>query len=1016
MRRLSQIIVLVILTSARISAQSPHGETLTIDCAKCHSPAGWTNATLIWNEEGAKVLKHKGRSRQTEPQVNALAQSMDFSHDSTDFPLYGAHLTTDCKLCHTTLEFDNISMDCASCHTDVHAMSVGNDCARCHNSNMWIVDDIPALHEQNGFALVGPHGNVSCTECHANGNALQFERVGNDCISCHTNDYQTAQTPNHVMNGFSTDCIQCHDPMGNDWHTNHVDHDFFPLTLGHAINDCNQCHTTGSFADASPECVTCHQDDFNTTANPNHQSAGFSTDCAACHTTNPGWSPANYDHAVWPLMGSHVPVSCDQCHNGNYTNTPNTCEACHITDYNATTAPNHADSGFPLDCAACHDETAWTNATFDHNMTAFPLTGQHVSVDCMQCHANGFTGTPTTCEACHQTDFNNTTDPSHTQTNFSTECTQCHTTDGWIPSSFDHGLYANWPLMGSHANVDCNQCHANGYTNTPNTCEGCHITDYNATTQPNHADSGFPMDCATCHDETTWTNATFDHNMTAFPLTGQHTSVDCMQCHANGYAGTPTTCEACHQTDFNGTTDPNHTQANFSNDCTQCHTTDGWTPSSYDHSSSTGFALNGSHANVNCNQCHANGYTNTPNTCEGCHITDYNATTQPNHGQAGFPTDCALCHDEGAWTTATFDHNSTAFPLTGQHVSVDCMQCHANGFAGTPTTCEACHQTDFNGTTDPSHTQAQFSNDCTQCHTTDGWTPSSFDHTSSTGFALNGSHQNVNCNQCHANGYTNTPNTCEGCHITDYNGTTQPNHGQAGFPTDCALCHDEGAWTTSTFDHNNTAFPLTGQHVNTDCTQCHANGYTGTPTNCDACHITEYNGTTSPNHAQAGFPVDCAVCHSTSAWIPGNFDHDNTAFPLTGQHLNASCVQCHANGYAGTPTNCDACHMPDYNNTNNPNHASAQFPTDCVACHNTNAWDPSTFNHDQQYFPIYSGRHDGEWNTCAECHTTPGDFSLFSCIDCHEHNNQSQVNNDHSEVNGYSYTPTSCLSCHPNGN
>jgi DnaJ-class molecular chaperone len=102
--------------------------------------------------------------------------------------------------------------------------------------------------------------------------------------------------------------------------------------------------------------------------------------------------------------------------------------------------------------------------------------------------------------------------------------------------------------------------------------------------------------------------------------------------------------------DYTGTVEPNHTQANFSNDCTQCHTTDGWTPSSFDHMNATGFALNGSHANVNCNQCHANGYTNTPNTCEGCHLTDYNGTTNPNHVTAGFPTDCALCHDEGNWT------------------------------------------------------------------------------------------------------------------------------------------------------------------------------------------------------------------------------------------------------------------------------------------------------------------------------------------------------------------------------
>ncbi|MBK9416954.1 MAG: hypothetical protein IPN62_06585 [Flavobacteriales bacterium] len=613
-------------------------------------------------------------------------------------------------------------------------------------------------------------------------------------------------------------------------------------------------------------------------------------------------------------------------------------------------------------------------------------------------------------------DYTGTVEPNHTQAQFSMDCTQCHTADGWTPSSYDHMNATGFALNGSHANVNCNQCHASGYTNTPNTCEGCHLPDYNATTDPNHVTAGFPTDCALCHDEGDWNTATFDHNTTAFPLTGQHTTVDCMQCHANGFVGTPTNCDACHMADYTGTVEPNHTQAQFSTDCTQCHTADGWTPSSYDHMNATGFALNGSHANVNCNQCHASGYTNTPNTCEGCHLPDYNATTDPNHVTAGFPTDCALCHDEGNWNTATFDHNTTAFPLTGQHTTVDCMQCHANGFVGTPTNCDACHMADYTGTVEPNHTQAQFSTDCTQCHTADGWTPSSYDHMNATGFALNGSHANVNCNQCHASGYTNTPNTCEGCHLPDYNATTDPNHVTAGFPTDCALCHDEGNWNTATFDHNTTAFPLTGQHTTVDCMQCHANGFVGTPTNCDACHMADYNATTAPNHAQSGFPTDCAQCHSSSAWTPATFDHDDTGFPLTGQHVNASCNQCHANGYAGTPTDCGSCHLTDYNSATNPNHAGEGYPMDCTMCHSTAAWDPSTFNHDSQYFPIYSGNHNGEWNTCVDCHTSPGDFSTFSCIDCHEHDNQNSVDNDHQGESGYSYNSAACFNCHPNGN
>ncbi|MBK8499925.1 MAG: hypothetical protein IPL52_14175 [Flavobacteriales bacterium] len=165
---------------------------------------------------------------------------------------------------------------------------------------------------------------------------------------------------------------------------------------------------------------------------------------------------------------------------------------------------------------------------------------------------------------------------------------------------------------------------------------------------------------------------------------------------------------------------------------------------------------------MNCNQCHAAGYANTPNTCEACHLTDYNATTDPNHVTAGFPTDCAMCHDEGSWGNATFDHNTTSFPLTGMHVNVNCIECHAAGYTNTPTNCDACHMTDYTGTVEPNHTQANFSTDCTQCHTADGWTPSSFDHRRRQACPDGSPERELQ--PVPRAGYANTPNTCEACH------------------------------------------------------------------------------------------------------------------------------------------------------------------------------------------------------------------------------------------------------------
>ncbi|HMR42759.1 MAG TPA: hypothetical protein PKC40_02955, partial [Saprospiraceae bacterium] len=108
-------------------------------------------------------------------------------------------------------------------------------------------------------------------------------------------------------------------------------------------------------------------------------------------------------------------------------------------------------------------------------------------------------------------------------------------------------------------------------------------------------------------------------------------------------------------------------------------------------------------------------------------------------------------------------------------------------------------------------------------------------------------------------------------------------------------------------------------------------------------------------------------------------------------------------------------HSADYNQTNDPDHASEGYPTNCETCHNENAWTPSSFDHDAQYFPIYSRKHKDEWNQCVECHTIPGNFMTFSCIDCHEHDDPADLADEHDGVPGYQYSSPACYSCHPTG-
>jgi len=964
----------------------PHGENFNISCNVCHSTKGWKIDKEIYS----------------------------FNHDSTDMPLIGQHKQVDCKLCHSTLVFSEAKNQCVECHNDMHESTVGKDCNRCHTPQSWLVTNITQIHQQSRFPLVGVHAKVDCYECHKSETFQRFEVLGTECYSCHVQDYVATTEPKHSSVGYSTQCDDCHTVFSSEWTNSGFNHDFFPLTQGHALPSCDLCHKDGSPTKIASECLSCHQPDYSATTNPNHINANFSTDCKTCHTTAPGWKPANFDHNNFPLNQGHDINDCSKCHlNGNFSNASSECSSCHQPDYNASSNPNHVSGNFSTDCKTCHTiAPGWQPATFDH--VNFPLNQGHNIADCEKCHLNGnFTNTSSECLTCHQPDFNASINPNHVSGNFSTDCKICHTlSPGWQPATFDH---VNFPLNQGHNISDCMKCHVNGvYSNTSSDCISCHQSNYNATTNPNHISENFSADCKICHTLAPgWTPATFDH--VNFPLTQGHNISDCAKCHVNNnYANLSSDCKTCHQPDYNATTDPNHLSANFPTDCKTCHTTaPGWTPATFDHSK---FPLTQGHNLADCNSCHSNGnYTNLSPECISCHQPDYNATVNPNHLSANFPTDCKTCHSTApGWKPATFNHSM--FPLTQGHNINDCAKCHVNGnYTNLSSDCKTCHQADYNSTTNPNHLSANFPTDCKTCHTTaPGWKPATFNHSM---FPLTQGHNINDCAKCHVNGnYTNLSSDCKTCHQSDYNATTNPNHLSANFPTDCKTCHSTApGWKPATFNHS--MFPLTQGHNISDCSKCHVNGnYTNLSSDCKTCHQADYNATTNPNHLSGNFPTECKTCHTTApGWRPATFNH--ATFPLTQGHNISDCSKCHLNGnYSNTSSDCKTCHQADYNATSNPSHSALNFSTTCTQCHTTvPGWKPAKYTqHDALSFPIYSGEHRGEWNSCSDCHANPGNYKVFSCIDCHEHN-KTDMDNEHNGEGGYAYNSSSCFTCHPQG-
>ena len=828
-------------------------------------------------------------------------------------------------------------------------------------------------------------------------------------------------------------CEACHTaagwrPLREDAEFDHDRQTPFPLTGRHEQANCRSCHLDLRFDApelAPDDCASCHVDVHR---------AQLGTDCQTCHTTQDFGLVRGVDvHArtAFPLTGAHLQVACESCHadggresDGVFTPVDPSCMSCHADDFQATSTSlvDHVAAGFPTDCQACHSTLSFrAQTTFDHAAQSggFNLIGAHAALSCASCHAvPGLepifdAASQDDCLACHQADH------AGAHPSFPTTCATCHTTTTFEGATFDHAAVAGFPLQGAHSVIGCESCHTiPGYEPifepaSADDCATCHADDHQA------VHPTFPTTCTTCHGNTTWAPEGFDHGaVTGFPLLGVHVGLACASCHTiPGFEpiydpASAQDCATCHADDHQAA------HPSFPTTCTTCHQPDTWVGGSFDHQATTGFPLVGVHAALACSNCHTGPeYTPIydpagPDDCATCHADEH----QANH--PSFPTTCTTCHDASTWASPTYDHAAnTGFPLAGAHLVIGCESCHTipdyNPIytpAG-PEDCQTCHSDDHQAA------HPAFPTTCLTCHSQESWAGASFDHQAATGFPLVGVHQALACESCHTLPdfipiyNPQDADDCYACHADDH----QANH--PSFPTTCATCHQAETWTGGTFDHLAvTGFPLVGVHAPLACASCHTlPDYTPiySPANADdcyACHADEHQT------AHPSFPTTCQTCHQSDTWLGGTFEHGAaTGFELIGAHVSLGCESCHVlPDYApiynpSSNQDCYACHADDYQ----AQHAGTGFPTTCTSCHNVDTWAGATFDHDP-LFPIYTGSHRGEWDSCQDCHVQPGNFQVFSCITCHEHR-QSEMDDEHEDVNGYVYESQACFNCHPDG-
>jgi hypothetical protein len=458
----------------------------------------------------------------------------------------------------------------ANCHTQYkHEQPYLGPCDKCHNLVNW--KQVTYTHKDPTFDN-GMHPLVGCSTCHTEGQPLPT----GGCATCHD-----------APHGGWTSCGSCHSTVA--WRLfKPVPSGHLSLKGGHSKLVCLDCHTKAKTPVPPRQCVDCH--------GTNH---GGLRNCQDCHDPARGWKPdPNFNHdSFFKLVGAHTRLQCAQCHkNGKFAGTPRVCVGCHGKQHGGLT-----------DCASCHTRYSFEPSTFRHS-SVFPLTGQHAKLACSRCHPNKqfarvIGGGSHRCVACHGVQHGGLR-----------ECANCHTTRGFVPSTFKHSSV--FPLIGQHAELakqdKCFKCHPD---NKFAVVKGTHCVDCHSADSPHGSDI---TQCQTCHTPVAWDQTkSFDHPVALNPKHAQlacsscHTSLhfatvkDCIDCHTPVPHVGPSDCLSCHSwgaTHFTHPTipdlfDPSQPSPHY-------YTDFGGYPSGCVHCHPGGPGSNPDFTNVSCLECH----------------------------------------------------------------------------------------------------------------------------------------------------------------------------------------------------------------------------------------------------------------------------------------------------------------------------------------------------------------------------------------------------------------------------
>lgn len=472
-----------------------------------------------------------------------------------------AEYESDCKNCHVLFEKSSQDSLCLDCHEEIasdidgksgfHGRAAQPDsdvCNSCHLDHKGRDHDIIRLdrdsfnHALTDFPLEGNHRIVNCDGCHVP--TEKYSEAPGQCIDCHEED-------DRHRGNLGEDCVDCHSYTG--WDQTKFDHATTDFTLNgqHEDVSCGACHPDERYKDIETQCHSCHA------INDVHGGKRGS-ECDQCHSESK-WDESLFDHTAetdFVLRGNHKNLQCESCHRGPTLEDTagDLCIDCH-----ESTDTHSGRNG--SECQDCHSEISWSESRFEHDKeTDFALRGKHAERVCVSCHTGPIyeDKLESQCIACHALeDVHNGGQGS--------KCNNCHSEESWNASvAFDHEL-TDFPLIGLHAVVACEECHVEGgYENTSVACYSCHK-------ESDEHKGALGQACFNCHTPNGWDLWRFNHaKQTDYPLEGAHENLECGACHkkpVKDKVRQSSLCVNCHR-------DDDSHNGSFGDRCDRCHAND----------------------------------------------------------------------------------------------------------------------------------------------------------------------------------------------------------------------------------------------------------------------------------------------------------------------------------------------------------------------------------------------------------------------------------------------------------